>query len=174
MTCPKCGNKNAECIIGSFWKCPGCDGARPVARREGPSLLEIISSTVGQLWPNLKVDDFASRWHGIPRVVGQFWGVDSNTQTAWWACELDGVRIARHRHNARAFTDFIGSSVSIFLSAVVLPDLAQRTIPCRGGRGVEVIGEFPHWVADDGQIMVRFADVSDAFELRMRAVWRPA
>lgn len=25
MNCPKCGNPNAECIIGNYWKCPSCD-----------------------------------------------------------------------------------------------------------------------------------------------------
>lgn len=25
MNCPKCGHPEAECIIGNYWNCPGCD-----------------------------------------------------------------------------------------------------------------------------------------------------
>ena len=176
MMCPK-GHAGAECIIGNFWKCPVCDRTPTSAKRkEGPTLLEIIAYAVDRMWPQKKIDDMASRRGDIPPVVGKFWSSDSSTQHAWWRIELDGHQISRCRHDSRALVDYIDAEIFDAVANVILPDLAQRTAGLRGlhGRGVESMAGLgvPHWVADDGQILVRVC--AETFELRMRAIWRPA
>ncbi len=165
MTCPKCGNPKAECIIGNFWKCPECDGVRPKAHKSEWGL-DQIAFVVKGMWPQRKLDDAVS-YRKLPRIVGQFFTAPTaNTQHAWWRCELEGIQIAKKKHNK---LDYIDARIKLFLDDV-LTDLEQKTA---GLGAIETLYDFPHWVTDNGQILVRVCAESDAFELRMRAIWRP-
>lgn len=177
VTCPKCKNPNAECVIGNFWKCPVCDRTPAATHQKNPTtLLEIIAHAVAGMWPQGKIDDMVRRRGDIPPVVGDFFGHDSSVQTAWWRIELAAIRIQKCRHNKAELVDYIDWVIGDALHHVILPDLAARTVALRGGGKIESMAGLgvPHWVADDGQILVRYLDDGDGFELRMRAIWKPA
>lgn len=169
MTCPKCGNRNAECIIANFWKCPSCDAA-PRAPERPPSLLNRLAKTVDNLWPQSRIDMRAS----IPRVVGT---IPINEVSAfnalWWRIELEHIYLTKYAHDARELVNYVDRVIDSAMDDI-MDDIAQKTIQCRGGRGIETFMDFPHWVRDDGQIITQVCADSDSVELRLRGFWRPA
>lgn len=53
MNCPKCGHPEAECIIGNYWKCQGCDDrGRPLG-----SMNRLASTQVPTISGTFKSDD---------------------------------------------------------------------------------------------------------------------
>lgn len=172
MTCPKCKNPNAECIIGNFYKCPSCDGT-PRASSTKPSGIFDRVITALQIWPQRKVEDYVQGHQNahLPPVVGQIpMNEVRNASFAWWRLELEHIYLTKYAHDPRQFVDYIDGCVQKFLNDLAW-DLANRMVPRPSG--IEVFEGFPHWVTDDGQIMIRVCADSDALELRMRAIWRP-
>ncbi len=171
MTCPKCGNGRAECIIGNFWKCPACD-ATPPARAEqsrGRKLLERIERIVRFQWSPSRVATLSRSQ--LPPILGAMpIPLPPDKQHMWWRILLYGPGIERASHAPGEFIDYIDDCIGLEFDKI-LCDLKMATA---GVKGVEVLYDFPHWVTDDGRIAVQSCVDEDAFELRMRAIWRPA
>lgn len=164
MTCPKCGDRRAECIIGAFWKCPTCDAA---PKKPAESLTSSLAWTIAQVWPQKRVNDYMFRATGFPTITGQLFRASTpDVETAWWQRYISMQSVLRASRDARTFVDFVELHVARFVDFV-----SDDLIPKVRGARIETMGPFPQWVTDDGQIMVRINDFDDA-EIRMRAIWR--
>lgn len=69
MNCPKCGHPEAECIIGNYWKCPGCDGpeAAHIAETDDFGSYTLVMNVLRgapTLWPEAILSSVVEAWPG--------------------------------------------------------------------------------------------------------------
>ncbi len=130
--------------------------------------LRQASEAVGKLWPNARIASYSVGALPPQRPDIQPWiPADRDAmQHAWWRLQFGGMAVLR----ARDWVDWVDAEIGRFLQKDVLTDLAAKVGKVSAIRTFEIA---PHWVRDDGAVMVRQDEMHDAFEVRMRALWIP-